>query len=84
MRQNPIGEGYPLLQCKGQTSLPHRKQSLLERPGGYIQDDFSHEQNLVIREDGISLLVSGCSHKGIVNIVDQFYNLYGHYPTHVI
>lgn len=84
--ETPIGEGISLFsKVKGKRLFPTGNKSLLEKTrDGYIQDDFSHEQNLVIREDGISLLVSGCSHKGIVNIVDQFSNLYGHYPTHVI
>ena len=31
-------------------------------------DDFSHEQSLIISEDGKLILVAGCSHAGIINI----------------
>ncbi len=31
-------------------------------------DEFNHEQSLIIREDNKNVLVSGCSHNGILNI----------------
>jgi len=33
------------------------------------QDDFTHEQNLIVTEKGKAALFSGCSHKGIDNIM---------------
>ena len=38
----------------------------------FIPDDFRHEQYLMIREDNKKVLISGCSHKGILNIVNWF------------
>lgn len=38
----------------------------------YIEDDFRHEQYLLIEENGKRILFSGCSHKGILNIVSWF------------
>lgn len=35
-------------------------------------DDFRHEQYLLIEEAGKRVLISGCSHKGIRNIVEWF------------
>lgn len=35
----------------------------------FVQDDFAHEQYLIIEEAGKRIVVSGCSHKGILNIV---------------
>lgn len=35
----------------------------------YVKDDFSHEQYLVIKENGKNVLISGCAHKGILNII---------------
>ncbi len=35
-------------------------------------DDFLHEQYLQIEENGKTYLFSGCSHRGILNIVDYF------------
>ncbi len=38
--------------------------------GGLVPDDFSHERSLLVREGGRHVLVSGCSHGGILNIMD--------------
>jgi len=37
--------------------------------GIHVQDDFLHEQYLIILENGRRTIISGCSHKGILNIV---------------
>ena len=37
-----------------------------------IPDPFRHEQYLLIEEQGQRILISGCSHRGILNIVDHF------------
>lgn len=50
----------------------------------FIQDTFEHEQSLVLREDGAYLLLSGCAHNGILNILDRFQELYGCLPKKVI
>lgn len=57
---------------------------LAEHDGQMIQDTFSHEQNLIIEEDGKTLLVTGCAHNGIVNILEYFKELKGHMPDYVI
>lgn len=36
-----------------------------------IRDDFNHEQNLVIQEAGKIILIAGCAHRGIVNIMNH-------------
>jgi len=36
--------------------------------GQLIEDDFEHEQSLIITEKGKCVLIAGCAHKGIVNI----------------
>ena len=59
---------------------------LLERDGSqYKEDEFLHEQNLIVREpDGKQILVTGCSHNGIVNIIEHFIELEGQAPDVVI
>ena len=42
----------------------------MQRDGKTLPDDFRHEQYLLIEEDGRRVVISGCSHKGILNIVD--------------
>ncbi len=41
-------------------------------PFGFIDDDFRHEQYLLIEENSKRILFSGCSHKGILDIVEWF------------
>ena len=40
--------------------------------GAFAGEDFRHEQYLEINENGRKVLFSGCSHRGITNIVKQF------------
>ncbi len=39
---------------------------------GFIPDDFRHEQYLLIEENGKRVLISGCSHKGILDLALWF------------
>ena len=39
------------------------------KDGVHMQDDFLHEQYLIISQNGRRIVISGCSHKGILNIV---------------
>ena len=50
----------------------------------YVQDDLSHEQNLVLSENGKTVLIAGCAHNGIINIVDRFIEEKGFPPDSVI
>lgn len=42
-----------------------------KKQGRLISDNFNHEQNLVIVEGTEKVLISGCSHSGIVNIQNR-------------
>ena len=39
---------------------------------GYVPEDFRHEIYLIVREGEKTVLFSGCSHRGILNIVPEF------------
>lgn len=41
--------------------------------GAFLPDEFYHEQYLEITEGSKRILISGCSHKGIVNIARHFH-----------
>lgn len=43
--------------------------------GKMKEDQFEHEQNLIVRENDRDVLFSGCSHNGIVNIMDKYYEI---------
>ncbi|MBQ2738978.1 MAG: MBL fold metallo-hydrolase [Oscillibacter sp.] len=51
---------------------------------GVRQDVFYHEHNLLIREGDKAVLVAGCAHRGIVNIVNKAEKLLGRRPDAVI
>ncbi|MDD2233481.1 MAG: MBL fold metallo-hydrolase [Desulfitobacteriaceae bacterium] len=57
---------------------------LTERNGQTTDDTFAHEQNLVVEEDGKTLLVTGCAHNGIINILEHFHSLKGRVPNYVL
>lgn len=57
---------------------------LMEGPEGRIPDDFSHEQNLIIEENGSDVLFTGCAHSGIINILEKAIELRGRAPRAVI
>ena len=61
----------------------NRKLSRMEN-GVQVPDDFLHEQCLVIKRNGKSWLLSGCSHNGILNIIDRYREIFGNAPDYVI
>ena len=69
----------------GRKFWPESNRKLTRRFNGvFLQDSFAHEQCLVIREPGNTVLLSGCAHNGILNILDRFRRLYGGWPDAVI
>ncbi len=82
----PIAEGISLFsKVEGSEFVPTGNQSLYRKEGdSYLPDSFTHEQYLLIEEGETKLLVSGCSHRGIVNIVKSAKEHLQTYPTHVI
>ncbi len=44
----------------------------VRREGKLLPDDFHHEQYLLIEEKGKRVLISGCSHKGVLNLLEWF------------
>ena len=69
----------------GQFPLPKSDDNLfVKRNGKMIPDDFCHEQNLIITTKDSQILICGCSHAGIVNIVNRAKTIIGNEPTAVI
>lgn len=56
----------------------------VKREDGFYQDEFLHEQYLVIEHEGRETLISGCAHNGILNILEKFREIYGRDPEAVI
>ncbi len=55
-----------------------------EVDGRFLQDEFDHEQYLVVSSGERRILLSGCAHNGILNILDAYRERFGGAPTHVI
>ncbi len=70
---------------KGRRLWPEGNRILKEKKGdSFVQDEFLHEQYLVITSGNQKILISGCAHNGILNILDKFMELYGKEPDVVI
>ena len=69
-----LAPGLTLFDCnRRKRHVPVAPYGLVVRRGGGMQpDSFSHEQYLLIEEAGKRICISGCSHKGIENIVKWF------------
>lgn len=69
-----IAEGFELFSCND------KKRAYETNPFGltifendnFVPEDFRHEQYFLIKENGKRVLFSGCSHKGILNIMQWF------------
>lgn len=69
----------------GRKYWPSGNRTLILRENGVDkQDTFDHEQYLVIKSEGKSLLLSGCAHNGILNILEKYREIYGGEPDVVI
>lgn len=69
-----LAEDLTLYSCNDRECL-HRFGSFgltKQTENGRVPDDFRHEQYLLIEENGKRVLISGCSHKGIADIVAWF------------
>lgn len=65
--------------------MPPSNHALKRKEGEeYVQDDFRHEQYLVIREGDMHVLLSGCAHHGILNILAHYRKMHGADPDYVI
>lgn len=69
------GRRFP---CKGNELLKKKVGDTL------VQDTFDHEQCLVLSAEGKHILLSGCAHNGIINILEHYFNLFGKWPDAVI
>ncbi len=69
-----IDSSLRLFSCNGKERKYHFDNFGLSemKDGCLIPDDFRHEQYLMMEENGKRILLSGCSHKGILNIMDWF------------
>lgn len=71
-------------QPSGQDLLSTGNASLFKKIADeYVPDDFTHEQSVLICDEGISVLIAGCAHRGIVNIIENMRQKTSAYPQYV-
>ena len=82
---SPDGEIFIFSGLSGKREPPEGNRLLSERlDGKEYPDEFLHEMCLVISENGRKILISGCAHNGILNILDRYSALFGDVPDYVI
>ena len=69
-----IADGLTLDDCNDRQPLIDLGSFGLDKIENGVRkpDDFRHEHYLLIEEHGKRILISGCSHKGVINIVHWF------------
>ena len=81
-----LGSGLTLF--SGVTAREYASPSnarLFMRKGQKMEsDDFLHEQSLLIQEEGKAVLIGGCAHCGIVNILERSKEILGRAPDVVV
>lgn len=75
-------DGVMLLgRIPGDTLLPAANGNLMGETG---EDRFLHEIVMLVEENGYLLLLGGCAHRGIVNILEFVKKVVGRYPDGVV
>lgn len=70
---------------KGRKLFSQSNNKLLTKKNHkFVLDSFDHEQYLVIENENQKVLISGCSHNGIVNIMEEMQRAASGNFTHVI
>lgn len=78
-------ELYLYSDISGRRFWPQSNLVLSKLQGGKaVQDDFAHEQGLVVTAEGKKILLSGCAHNGILNILDKYESICHAMPDIVI
>ena len=68
----------------GRDYWSHANDTLREKVGDdYPMDDFRHEQSLIVTENGKTILLGGCAHNGVVNILRRAEEILGRAPDAV-
>ena len=60
------------------------RKLMIKQDDAYVPDDFRHEQMLAIHAGARHILMSGCAHNGILNILAAYEAKYGSAPDLVI
>ena len=72
--EHTIAPGLTLYTCNDRPPVfPIESAGLTEQVGDFLlPEEFRHEQSLLIEENGRRILLSGCAHKGVLNLLEWF------------
>lgn len=66
-----VKDVYLLKDIKMKYPIPTGSKYLYEKKGSqFVHDDFSHEQMMVVKDDDGLVVFTGCSHHGVLNMVE--------------
>ena len=70
-----IAPGLTLYTCNDRPlALPIESAGLTEQVGEFLlPEEFHHEQSLLVEDNGKRILLSGCAHKGVLNLLEWFH-----------
>jgi 7,8-dihydropterin-6-yl-methyl-4-(beta-D-ribofuranosyl)aminobenzene 5'-phosphate synthase len=72
-------------QVKGTNYYPSMNRNLYKYQNKeWVLDDFKHELNLVIKDRQNTILLIGCAHNGVINIIDHVSRCLNLKPNYVI
>ena len=70
---------------EGREFFSQANKNLLMDNNGILEEDlFKHEQNMIIGQKDKTVLLAGCAHNGIVNIIKKFKKIKGFEPDFLI
>ncbi|MCC8113358.1 MAG: MBL fold metallo-hydrolase [Bacteroidales bacterium] len=71
--------------CEGHDFFSPANKRILKQVGGdLLVDDFAHEQSLIISEGNRRVLIAGCAHSGLLNIMRRAERILGESLTDAI
>ena len=72
--EHTIAPGLTLHTCNDRPrAVPIESSGLTEQEGDFLlPEEFRHEQALLVEENGRRILLSGCAHKGVLNLLHWF------------
>ena len=79
-----LGDGSFLFTVPPHPDDGRNTMIFMEKDGVIRPDDFRHEQNLWLSAEGKNVLVAGCAHAGILNIIREGMRISGKTPDTVI
>ncbi len=67
-----IADGFVIKKLKNEPFKIDSAGLTVKKGDEFFEEDFSHEQYLVVNENGKEYLFSGCTHKGLENVLSNF------------